>query len=256
MQKIRFFAAAKVATAHFGLSLLVAALIAYVVLKLWFPFPYRTLAGGQHLFWLTMGVVVICGPVLTAVLFNPAKSRRELVLDFSLIALVQTAAVAYSLYSVAQARPVVLAFEIDRMVAVSAAQIERQDLPQAPTRFQSLSWTGPILLSTRNAKDSAELFESIGLSLQGKEPSLRPGWWQTYDEGRPFVKKRMKNLENLHATVSVEMQKTLSESAKESGLPLSQLFYLPLTSQKVLEGWIVLLDGNANIVGSAAVDGF
>ena len=256
MQKTRFFASFKAATVHFGLSLLVAGLIGYVVLKLWFPFPYGTIAGGQRLFWLTMGVIAICGPLLTAVLFNPAKSRRELVLDFSFVALIQTAAVAYSLYSVAQARPVVLAFEADRMVAVSAAQIERHDLPQAPAQFQSLSWTGPVLLSTRNAKDSAELFESIGLSLQGKEPSLRPEWWQTYDEGRPFIKKRMKNLENLHATVSVEMQKTLSESAKESGLPLSQLFYLPLTSQKVLEGWIVLLDGNANIVGSAAVDGF
>ena len=256
MQAIRFIAASKAFAVHLGLSIFVALLAAYVVLRLWFPFPYRILAGGQHLFWLMVGIDVVCGPLLTAVLFNPAKSRRELTLDLSLIALIQVAALAYGLYNIAQARPVVLAFETDRMVAVSAAQIEKQNLHRAPVQFQSLSWSGPVLLGTRAAKDGPEMLQSIQMSLQGLEPSLRPGWWQDYEISRPFAKQRMKKLSDLHAMLSVELQATLDKAAQETGLPLSQLFYLPLVSQKVLDGWTVLLDSNADIVGYAAVDGF
>ena len=256
MQNNRLIAASRAFGIHLALSVLVALLAAYVVLQLWFPLPYRILAGGQHLFWLMVGIDVVCGPLLTAVIFNPAKSRRELTLDLSLIALVQVAALVYGLYSIAQARPAVLAFETDRMVAVSAAQIERQSLHQAPAQFQALSWTGPVLLGTRAPNDGAELLKGIELSMQGISPGVRPGWWQDYEKSRPLAKQRMKKLADLQATLAVQAQVVLDKAVRESGLPLSQLFYVPMTSQKVLEGWVVLLDSNASIVGYAAVDGF
>ncbi len=256
MQATRFIAASHAFGVHLGLSIFVALLAAYVVLQLWFPFPYRILAEGQQLFWLMVAIDVVCGPLLTAILFNPSKPRRELTMDLSLVALIQIAALVYGLYSIAQARPVVLAFETDRMVAVSAAQIEKQKLHQAPAPFQSLSWSGPVLLGTRAPKDGPEMFQSIQMSLQGLQPSLRPGWWQDYEKSRPFAKQRMKKLSDLHSTVPAELQATLEKAAKKTGLPLSQLFYLPLVSQKVLDGWTVLLDSNADIVGYAAVDGF
>ena len=256
MQNNHFVAASRASGIHLALSVLVALLAAYVVLQLWFPFPYRILAGGQHLFWLMVGIDVVCGPLLTAILFNPAKSRRELTLDLSLVALIQVVALAYGLYSIAQARPVVLAFEADRMVAVSAAQIERHNLHQAPAQYQALSWTGPVLLGTRAPNDSVEMLKGIEMSMQGLSPGVRPGWWQSYEESRQLAKKRMKKLANLHATLAAQAQVVLDEAVRESDRPLSQLFYLPLTSQKVLEGWVVLLDENASIIGYAAVDGF
>ena len=80
----RIRSATKAAGCHLGLSVLVAVGVAVVVLGLWFPYPFRALSGGQHLFWIIVGVDVVCGPLLTTVLFNPAKSRRELTLDLSL----------------------------------------------------------------------------------------------------------------------------------------------------------------------------
>ena len=119
----------------------VAALAATLVLGVWFPAPYRSLAGGLHLFWLVVIVDVVCGPLLTAVLYNPRKSRRELTLDLSLVALVQLAALIYGLYSVALARPVALVHEVDRFVAVTQAQIDPAELQQARPRHRSpLVW--------------------------------------------------------------------------------------------------------------------
>jgi len=37
---------------------------------------------------------------------------------------------------------------------------------------------------------------------------------------------------------------------------VAELFYLPLTGQKSLDGWIALLDREGGIVGFAPVDGF
>ena len=256
MQNNRFIAASKAFGIHLSLSVIVALLAAYMVLKLWFPFPYGVLAGGQNLFWIMVGIDVACGPLLTAVLFNPAKPRRELTMDLFLVALIQIAALVYGIYSIAQARPVVLAFETDRMVAVSAAQIEQQSLHQAPAPFRSLSWTGPVLLGTYVPHNGAELIKGIEMSMQGISPGVRPSWWQDYEESRSIAKQRMKKLSHLHSTLSAELQATIGEAAKKTGLPLSQLFYLPLVSQKVLDGWTVLLDSNADIVGYAAVDGF
>ena len=91
----RFKFAAKAAFVHFGLSLLVGAIVAFLVFTLWFPYPYRELAGGRELFILVMAVDIICGPLLTFVLFSPTKPRKELITDISLIAFIQILALFY-----------------------------------------------------------------------------------------------------------------------------------------------------------------
>jgi hypothetical protein len=251
----RIRAASKAALVHLGLSALVGLTTAALVFGLWFPYPYRNLAGGQHLFLLLVSVDIVCGPLLTAVLFNPFKSRRELTLDLSLVAIVQLAALVYGVHVISQARPVVLAFEADRLVAVSAAQIDPADLRKAPPDFSKLSWTGPVLVGTRDAK-AGETMESVMLSIRGQEPSARPGWWQEYDKNRPQIQKRMKKLVDLRAARSGDAQAAIDAAAAKAGLAVADLFYLPLTSQKMLDGWIALLDREGRIVGYAPVDGF
>lgn len=253
---VRIRAAIRAGSLHLGLSALVALVAAAVVLGVWFPHPFRALSGGQHLFWVMVGVDVVCGPLLTSVLFNPAKSRRALALDLSLVALVQFAALVYGLYSVSLARPVVLAFETDRVVAVSAAEINAGDLPQAPPEFKELSWTGPVLLGTRTPSSGDETLKSIEMSLRRLEPSARPGWWQSYEKSRPMVQQRMKKLAELRGRLPQGKQAVVDEAAHKAGLPLDQLFYLPLVSRKQLDAWIVLLDAQGRVKGYAPVDGF
>lgn len=230
--------------------------MALLVLGIWFPYPLRLLAGGLDLFWILIGVDVVCGPILTALLFSPTKPRRELILDLSLVAAIQTIALVYGVYSISQARPVVLAFESDRFVSVSAAQVDIATLPEAPPAWQSLSWRGPILLGTRKARDGIETLQSIELSLRGLEPSARPGWWQSYDESRSTAKQRMRPLSILHAQQEPKVQALIDEAVQKSGLSIDQIHYLPLVSQKYLDKWIALLDAQANIIGYAPVSGF
>lgn len=248
-QKTRIHAAGKAAFLHLCISGLMAALVAAVVFGLWFPYPYRELAGGFQLFWILIAVDVVCGPLLTAFVFNPRKSRRELALDLSLIGLLQLAALGYGLYTISLARPVALVFETDRMVAVSAASI-------FSVEKKSLSWTGPLLLATREPKDGQETLKSVGLSLQGIEPSARPDWWQDYALSIPTVQKKMKPLQPFRAGLSADHQRALDSAVQKTKLSVEQLHYLPLVAGKNLDSWIALLDGSARIVGFAPLGGF
>lgn len=249
IHRIRLHAAAKAAIVHLGISVFISLLVAALIFGLWFPPPYQDLAGGLHLFWILIAVDMVCGPLLTAVIFNPRKSRRELALDLSLIGLLQLAALIYGLYSISLARPVALIFETDRMVVISAATIPS-------TKDTNLSWTGPVQMGTRAPRDNQEMLESIGMSLQGIEPSARPNWWQAYAQSIPEVQKAMKPLKNFHDSLSFDHQRTLDTAVHKTKLPTDQLHYLPLVAGKNLDSWIALLDGSAQVVGFAPLGGF
>ena len=79
----RLRAAIKFFGFHLAISVGVAMLAAFFVFGVWYPYPYRELAGGSELFWLVVFVDVICGPILTLVLFNPSKTKKELIFDTS-----------------------------------------------------------------------------------------------------------------------------------------------------------------------------
>jgi hypothetical protein len=256
IRQARVRAALRAFGIHLILSLAVAMLVAFVVFGIWFPYPLRHLAGGIDLFWILIAVDVVCGPFLTGLLYSPKKPKRELAIDLLLIVVIQLGALIYGIYSIAQARPVVLVFESDRFVAVTAAQVDTANLPQALPAWQSLSWSGPILLGTRKASDGQETLKSIELSLRGLEPSARPGWWQSYDESRPAVRQRMKPLSTLRTEQVAEAQSVIDAAVRKTGLPITQIHYLPLVSKKSLDQWVALLDAQANIIGYASVGGF
>ena len=98
----------------------------------WYPYPYRELSGGRELFALVVAVDVVLGPLITLVIFNPAKTRCHLVMDFTVIGLLQVAALAYGLWTVFVARPVHLVFEYHRMAVVHAIDVDSDLLAKAP----------------------------------------------------------------------------------------------------------------------------
>lgn len=240
---------------HFLASLLIATLLAAIVFGLWYPWPLSEMVGGRELFWLVVVVDVVCGPMLTLVLWSPSKSKRELLLDLSVVAIVQVAALAYGMYTVAVARPVHLVFEVDRLRIVTASEIDSADLPQAPENLRQLSWLGPTLVSIRAARDSDELLQSVDLSMAGKEPSLRPNWWQDYSLGVSQVLQRAKPLSVLEQARPAQKE-LLDKAVRNAGVPASDLRWLPFTSARSME-WIVLLDKETGHPRAyAAIDGF
>lgn len=109
--------------------------------------------------------------------------------------MIQLAALIYGLYSVSLARPVVTAFETDRINVVTAAEIDVDDLRHAPKDLQDLSWFGVRRVGLREATSLDEVNQSLDLSLKGIEPSMRPSWWlPDSQQEREKIRKAMKPL--------------------------------------------------------------
>ena len=248
----------KAAGIHFFFSLLVAAICAVMVFGLWYPYPYRALSGGLELFTLIVTVDVVCGPLLTAVIFNPAKPKKELVRDLVLVAFIQLAALTYGVYTLAQARPVYMVFEVDRFNVVSAVDVDEALLAKSPKQWSSLPFWGPEVISSREPKDGDERVQSIDMSLEGVEPSMRPDWWENLSVSREKILQRSKPLADLRRRYKdkpAALQK-IESAVKDSGRSDSDLRWLPLTSSHNKD-WTVLLDAKTAVpLAYAPVDGF
>ncbi len=255
IHRARVRAAVRAASWHGLGSLVLALLSALVVFGVWFPYPYRELAGGRDLFLLVVAVDVVCGPLLTAVIFNPAKPRRELVLDLGLVVLIQLVALGYGVYTMAQARPVYLVFEVDRLRVVTAADVVSEELRPEQDGLQRLPWTGPRLIGVRDPRNSDERLKSIELSIQGQEPSVRPDWWQPYELSRPQVQERAHPVQALRDK-HPQAKALIDAAVAQSGQDEQSLRWLPVTSFKSYD-WVAFLDAQTQQVRSfAPVDGF
>lgn len=239
---------------HFLFSAVVALLSALIVFLVWYPPPYANLAGGLTLFAMVVGIDVILGPFLTAVVASPTKPRLELRRDISLIVLMQFLAFGYGMYTIAVARPVHLVFEADRFQVVSAADIEPEQLANAAEPYRQLPWTGPTLMGTRKSANQAEMTRSLDLGLQGLDVAMQPDRWVSYESISDEVLKKARPA-NLLLVQYPERSAELKELAAKSGVTLEDLKFLPVMARKASAVSLIMPPG-ARIVGYLCVDGF
>jgi hypothetical protein len=85
---------------HFLISAVIFVPIFYLLWVYWFPPPLFFTDGGRQGLQIMIPVDLVIGPLLTFIVFNPAKPRRELIGDLSVIALVQVVALVFGYVSV------------------------------------------------------------------------------------------------------------------------------------------------------------
>lgn len=248
---------------HFVLSVLLAATVAYVVFWTWFPANLSDLAGGQKIFWTIVGVDVICGPLLTWLLFKPEKTRLALGVDLTLIAVIQIAALSYGIYSLAHARPLAFVFEVDRFRVVTYADVPLTDLAYLPEWAQPWRLQPPRTLGLRTPTTPEERLNSFNDALQGVEISQRPQRWQDFHLNAREVRTRSQTLLTLRQHRTAQLPAIDSAAADaianmERGetRDSTALIWFPLVSRSSLD-WIVILDPvTLRIRAYAKVDGF
>lgn len=241
---------------HFAASVFIALVCAALVFGLWYPSPYGELVGGRELFLLMISVDVICGPLLTLIVFNPQKPTRELVRDIGFIVCLQLAALAFGMYTTIQARPVFLAFEKDIFRVVVLPEVDIESLSAAPENLHTLSYSGPRLISTRIAQPTdPDFLQSVRLSVEGLHPAFRPGRWLNYAEQRGNVIAEARSLAQLRSKHS-EKQHLIDELLQKNQLTEQQAGYLPLTA-KMHTDWVVIVRrDDARVVGFLPLDGW
>ena len=249
----RYRIAAQAAGIHSLCSILVAALAAWLVFGVWYAYPYGELSGGRALFLLVVAVDAVCGPLLTLVLFNPQKPRKELWMDLGLVALIQFAALGYGMWSVWQARPLYLVYEVDRFKVISAPDVVAEELAALPANLKPKFWSGPTTVGIRSPKTVEEhnsvLFEA---AIGGRDYGERPNFYIPY-EGETALKStvRAKPLSDFLQLYPAQ-RSVAQELAKKKGADLKQWLYLPIIARKP---WIAIIDQTGRTQGFLPGDG-
>ena len=250
---LQFGSRLRAAVVHLLLSLAVAALAALLVFAVWYPMPYRQISGGRDLFLLVVAVDVAIGPLITLAVFDRRKPRAELVRDMAVVAAMQLAALAYGLHTVAQARPAVVALEVDRLRVVRAIDLAAADFSAAPPALAQLSWWGPRLLATRTP-DASEKLDAIDHGLAGEDVGMRPKFWLPPEQTGPAMARAAKPFGPLLKRQPARAAEVQAANAA-TGRPADQVGYLPLLARQ--SDWSALVDRlSGEVLGYVPVDGF
>ena len=216
------------------------------------------LSGGLSLFLILVSVDVICGPMLTLVLFNPRKPRRELLTDMSLVVFIQLAALTYGIHIVHQARPLFLVHEVDRFRVITSGDYGDTDVRQAidqldaPLRPHWLK--GPVTVGIRKPKDAQERQDvMLESTFGGRDYSQRPNFYVPYDTA--YQAKALARAKPLKAFIA--HYQTIEGDAKyllsKHGLTLDEALFLPVLHK---QEWVAVLDKSAHVLGFLPGDGF
>lgn len=239
---------------HLTVSMAVALLAAALVFTLLYPYPYREVSGGRSLFMLIIAVDVILGPLLTFAIFNRKKPSKELKRDLAVVVLLQLGALCYGLWTVFVARPVYLAFEVDRFRVVHAVEVDDALLAKAPAGLRALPLDGPNVVAVRDFKDGGEQGEATMAALAGVSLSARADLWQHFAEAKDRVRAVAKPAAGLVKRFP-QQQAAIEAAVRDSGRPIEQLHYLPMASRMLF--WTVLLDSKTmEVVGFVDLDSF
>lgn len=253
INKFRIKTAIKAMGLHFFGSLLLALIVGALVFCVWYPLTFRQLSGGTELFLLIMAVDLVCGPLLTLVLFNPTKPKRELVIDLGLVVLVQVAALVYGLWTLHVARPLYLVHEIDRFKVIALADVDADELIKLPETLQPKFFKGPLTVGLREAnldERKTIMFESV---QGGRDYGERPNFYVSYDAvqaAKTYTKA--KPLESF-AQKHPDKKAAIESLRAQTGVYAQQLRYLPVVAR---QDWVAVLNPQGEIVGYLQGDGF
>jgi len=110
---------------HLTASLVIFFSLLGVLVLLWYPGPIFSVEGGWKGIRIVALVDVVLGPLLTLVLFKPGKPGLKF--DMSMIVLFQVSALAWGIWTLYQARPVLMVFADESFRTVSYAQLADLD---------------------------------------------------------------------------------------------------------------------------------
>jgi len=205
-------------------SMCAALLSAGLVFLIWYPGLFASATGVAGIFLIVLGVDVVIGPLITLIVFNPAK--RELRRDLVIVLVLQLAALAYGMHTVWIARPAYQVFNAGRFDLVLASDVDDEQLKKAVlVEFKTLPWFGPKTIGAKAPENSKARNEILFSSLTGGgDLPQMPQYYLPYAQLKDDVIKRQQPLDKLLLTNSsrkneVEALKQRYASRKVGFLP-------------------------------------
>lgn len=256
MIKNRFKASSRAALIHLFISLIIGLFIYLATRFIIYPYPFNETGSADNIFRILIISDIICGPLLTLVLFSPGKSKNKWRIDIALIIFIQIIAATYGISKILTNRPVYLGFEEDRFRVVRAGDVILKNISEAPKNLQELPFFGPKIIGVHllTSKDM-DYLESIIASGAGLHPAFRPERWIEYDSQLSILRKNVKSLEHL-IEMHPEARDLIEKNKKLISFSMKDMGYLPLV-QDLNTDWVVVIKlSDGSILDYLHIDGW
>jgi hypothetical protein len=120
--------------------------LVYQIYFNWYPQPYFSVDGGWQGIRLIAGVDLVLGPLITFLIFDLSKRRREIVFDLIIIAIIQFSALAYGVLLTYTQRPVAIVM-IDEFVVSAVMEHYGGKLESSDQLKQYSDENPPVILA-------------------------------------------------------------------------------------------------------------
>lgn len=238
----RLKVASKPALIHLISSIFILSAIWIIVFFIWYPAPYDKLSGISKIFIYLLLIDIICGPLLTLILFDQRKTKKAWYFDIAIILIIQASALFYGICITHNARPAFLAYEGDRFRLVSFLDIDASNIFFKNSGYKNKFLSGPVLIGVKlsNPGDD-DYLRSVQLSLKGVYPAFRPERWISYEALKKEVLISSKSLAPF-TRPSNPANHIILNFLNDKNLSLNDVSYLPITSDKSqMENWIAVI---------------
>jgi hypothetical protein len=216
---------------HLGVSAAIVGAACVLIFFVWYPQPYFLAAGASQVLRVLIGVDLVLGPLLTAIVFKPGK--RGLKLDLAVIALVQLAAFVYGVTTIYSGRPYFTVFAVDRFYILARGDI----VPEELARHERADWLrkpvrGPAFVAASLPTDPVAAQRLLDETVLKGKPDIerRPGFWMPYASATTRVGAKALPLATLRA-MRPQAAAVIDAAPRRLGVPEERLGYLPLVAR-------------------------
>jgi hypothetical protein len=187
----------------------------------WYRWPGWYLTGVLRILLLVLVVDLALGPIITLIIANPKKPRRQLARDITMVVLVQVVALIYGAATLWKGRPLYYTFSADRLELVQASDIEEKDALEAQRQLPNLAphwYNRPRWVWAPLPEDPAEATRIVNATLSGGQDVIdMPRYFRPWNAGLPALKAKLSALGDMKDFSKPE-QKTLTERMTRRGL--------------------------------------
>lgn len=201
----------------------------------WYHWPGWYLTDVSHVIWVMVGVDLVLGPLVTAIVANADKPRRQLGRDIAVIVAVQLAALAYGSTALWNGRPLYYAFSVNCLSLVQAYDIDAASLELARAQHAPLVphwYSRPRWIWAPLPNDAEKSAKIVASAIQGGADVIAmPQYYKPWAEGLPELRTQLKKVDEIGFFTASE-KKTLKERLRAAGLATDEADGIALTGRR------------------------
>jgi hypothetical protein len=200
----------------------------------WYRWPGWYSAGILVILPITIGVDAAIGPLLTFIVANPNKPRRELVRDISVIVVVQLIALTYGALTLWHGRPLYYAFSVNQLEVVQALEIPPEEIVLGEQSNPGLTphwYSRPRWIYAPLPNDTNKSQAIVNAAITGgTDVTGMPSYYQPWTNGLGELRKTLKRVDDSKFFSDGE-KKFLKQRMRDLGFAPDAATTIPFTGR-------------------------